>query len=162
MCGSIVMEPDDCWNDTGCEHVTMIDISDKQETHRTAVAEGRIILDHGTVAAIRNGEIRKGDPIRVAEVAVLLAVKRTPSLLPHCHPIPIGSIDVGFHLGDDSVTCRCTVRARYRTGVEMEALLGVSTGLLTIWDMVKYLEKDGGGQYPGTLITDIRILEKIK
>jgi cyclic pyranopterin phosphate synthase len=79
-----------------------------------------------------------------------------------CHPIPIGSVEAKFSLGEDTVEATCRVSAVYRTGVEMEALTGVSVALLTVWDMVKYLEKDEAGQYPETVITGIRVREKRK
>jgi cyclic pyranopterin phosphate synthase len=79
-----------------------------------------------------------------------------------CHNIPLDNVDAQFVMDDDSVEVRCSVTATYRTGVEMEALTGVSVGLLTIWDMVKYLEKDDQGQYPSTKITDVIVTEKRK
>jgi cyclic pyranopterin phosphate synthase len=144
------------------DRVRMIDISGKEVVHREAEAEGVINLRKETVDAIKNGEIKKGDPLQAAEIACMLAVKKTPELIPLCHPIPITSINTEFELGDDSVTARCRVVADYRTGVEMETLAGVTAALLTVWDMVKYLEKDEGGQYPTTTITGIRVLEKTK
>jgi cyclic pyranopterin phosphate synthase len=144
------------------DRVRMIDISGKEVVHREAEAEGVINLRKETVDAIKNGEIKKGDPLQAAEIACMLAVKKTPELIPLCHPIPITSINMEFELGDDSVTARCRVVADYRTGVEMETLAGVTAALLTVWDMVKYLEKDEGGQYPTTTITGIRVLEKTK
>jgi cyclic pyranopterin phosphate synthase len=144
------------------DRVRMIDISGKEVVHREAEAEGVINLRKETVDAIKNGEIKKGDPLQAAEIACMLAVKKTPELILLCHPIPITSINIEFELGDDSVTARCRVVADYRTGVEMEALAGVTAALLTVWDMVKYLEKDERGQYPTTTITGIRVLEKTK
>lgn len=140
----------------------MVDIADKESVPRTAEAVGRIILRKETVEAIRAGKVRKGDPLAVAEVAAIQAVKRTPDLIPMCHQIPISSVDASFALGEDYVEARCRVNAVYKTGVEMEALTGVSVALLNIWDMVKYMEKDDAGQYPGTRITDVRVVEKRK
>jgi len=140
----------------------MVDVSDKKVVHREAEASGRINLKTQTIEAIRTGEVKKGDPLSAAEIACILAVKKTPELLPLCHPVPITSVRIEFTLAADHIEARCRVEADYKTGVEMEALTGVSTALLTIWDMVKYLEKDEGGQYPSTVITDIRILEKRK
>ncbi len=142
--------------------VRMVDISGKEVVHRTAEAVGRISLRKETVAAVRDGRIEKGDPLTVAEVACIQAVKRTPDLIPLCHPIPIDSVDADFELGEDYVEARCRVAADYRTGVEMEALTGVAVALLNVWDMVKYLEKDEGGQYPTAEITGIRVVEKRK
>ena len=140
----------------------MVDVSKKDIVPREAEAVGRIRLKKETVKAIREGKVKKGSPLAAAEIACIQAVKKTSDLIPLCHNIPIGSVDADFILGDDWVEARCRVTAIYRTGVEMEALTGVSVGLLTIWDMVKYLEKDAKGQYPSTLITDIRVTEKRK
>jgi cyclic pyranopterin phosphate synthase len=140
----------------------MVDVSGKEMVPRTAEALGRIRLRKGTVDAIRGGRVRKGDPLAAAEIACIQAVKRTPELIPMCHPIPIGSVEAEFSLGEDTVEATCRVSAVYRTGVEMEALTGVSVALLTVWDMVKYLEKDEAGQYPETAITDVRVREKRK
>ena len=140
----------------------MVDISEKEIVQRKAEATGRIILKRETVAAIRSGKVKKGDPLAVAEISCIQAVKKTPDLIPMCHNIPLGNVDAHFTVNDDSVEVRCSVTAMYRTGVEMEALTGVSVGLLTIWDMVKYLEKDELGQYPSTKITDVVVTEKRK
>ena len=142
--------------------ITMIDVSGKEIVHREAEASGRINLKPETIEKIRSGDIKKGDPLPAAEVACILAVKKTPELLPLCHPIPITSVDAAFHVADDHIEARCRVTADYKTGVEMEALTGVTVALLTIWDMVKYLEKDTDGQYPSTVITDVKVTEKRK
>ena len=146
----------------GRNPVKMIDVSGKEVVHREAEAVGRIRLKEGTVDAIKARKVKKGNPLSVAEVASILAVKRTPDTIPLCHPIPITSVTTEFRLDDDHVEARCRVTADYKTGVEMEALAGVTAALLTIWDMVKYLEKDDGGQYLSTSITDIRVVEKMK
>ena len=140
----------------------MVDITRKDAVPRTAEAVGRIILKKATIGAIRSGKVKKGDPLAVAEIACILAVKKTPELIPMCHNIPIGSVDADFTLGEAWVEARCKVTAIYKTGVEMEALTGVSVSLLTIWDMVKYLEKNKEGQYPSAKITDIIVKEKRK
>lgn len=140
----------------------MVDITEKKAVPRTAEAVGRIALKRETIRVIKEGKVRKGDPLAVAEIACIQAVKRTPDLIPMCHNIPIGTVNAVFDLGDDYVEARCSVSATYRTGVEMEALTGVSVALLTIWDVVKYLEKDEAGQYPSTRISDIRVIEKRK
>jgi cyclic pyranopterin phosphate synthase len=140
----------------------MVDITAKDAVPRTAEATGRIILKKDTIGAIKSGKVKKGDPLAVAEIACILAVKKTPELIPMCHNIPIGSVDADFTIGEDWVEARCRVTAVYRTGVEMEALTGVSVGLLTIWDMVKHLEKNEKGQYPSAKITDIIVREKRK
>jgi cyclic pyranopterin phosphate synthase len=140
----------------------MVDITGKDVVPRTAEAVGRIILKKETIGVMKSGKVKKGDPLAVAEIACILAVKKTPELIPMCHNIPIGSVDADFTVGDEWVEARCKVTAIYKTGVEMEALTGVSVSLLTIWDMVKYLEKDKAGQYPSAKITDIIVREKRK
>jgi cyclic pyranopterin phosphate synthase len=140
----------------------MIDISGKKVVVREAVASGRIILSPETVKLVKAKRIKKGDPLLVAEVAAMKAAKETSLLIPHCHQIPLNTVELGFSLGDDYIEATCLVKAEAMTGVEMEALVGVSMALTTIWDMVKYLEKDSHGQYPSTSIADIRVLKKTK
>jgi cyclic pyranopterin phosphate synthase len=140
----------------------MVDVSEKPVIHRKAEAVGKIHLSPKTMAEIKAGRIKKGDPLQVAEVAAMSAAKQTHLLIPHCHQIPLDAVGVDFRLSEDSLEARCVVRAQARTGVEMEALVGVSAALNTVWDMVKYLEKDEGGQYPNTRIADIRVVRKEK
>jgi cyclic pyranopterin phosphate synthase len=140
----------------------MVDISAKGEVERMAEAVGRIELKGETILAIREGRVEKGDPLAAAEVAAIMAAKRTPELIPLCHTIPLSSVEVDFDVGEGYVEARCIVKANYKTGVEMEALTGVAAALLTIWDMVKYMEKDEEGQYPTTRIGEIRVVEKRK
>ncbi|MEW6070751.1 MAG: cyclic pyranopterin monophosphate synthase MoaC [Candidatus Thermoplasmatota archaeon] len=140
----------------------MIDISEKQIVARRAVAQGEIKLRKETLEAIRKKIVKKGDVLECAKVACASAVKNTSQLIPFCHQVPITSVNVEFELKESSIICRCEVKADYKTGVEMEALVGISAALLTIWDMVKYLEKDGKGQYPFTKIGNIRIIKKEK
>ena len=142
--------------------VNMVDVSSKPLIFRTTEAEGTIRLSSKTMDALKRGTVKKGDVLATAEIAGILAAKKTPELLPLCHQIPLTSVNLAFHLIDDGVKVRCTVNATYRTGVEMEALIGVSTALLTIWDMVKYMEKDGKGQYQNTKIEDIKVIKKVK
>jgi len=140
----------------------MVDISNKNNVPRIAKAVGRIKLRPGTIKALREGQIQKGDPLAVAEIASIQAVKKTPELIPMCHQVPLTSIDLSFNIGEDWLEAECQVSANYKTGVEMEALIGVSVALINVWDMVKYLEKDIDGQYPWTKISDICVLEKKK
>ena len=140
----------------------MIDISSKDITQRTARARGDITLKKTTIEAVAKGEIKKGDVLGTAQTAAILAVKNTPNLIPLCHNIPVDSVDVLFEIGDETISCECQVKAHYKTGVEMESLVGVAVALLNIWDMVKYLEKDDEGQYPGTFIGNIRVISKQK
>lgn len=140
----------------------MIDISTKEFSNRTAKAKGEIKLKKDTILAIKKGNVKKGDVLGTAQTAAILAVKATPNLIPLCHPILIDSVEVAFDIKEESISCECEVKANYKTGVEMESLAGVSTALLTIWDMVKYLEKDENGQYPSTQINNIEVISKIK
>jgi cyclic pyranopterin phosphate synthase len=140
----------------------MVDVSEKPVVPRTARASGRILLSAGTLARVREGRIVKGDVLATARVAAVLAVKDTPRIVPLCHPLPIERVDVDWDLDESSISCTVTVKSRARTGVEMEALAGVTAGLLAVWDMTKAYEKDEGGQYPSTRITDIRVEDKKK
>ena len=140
----------------------MVDITSKPPVYRKATATGSIRLKESTLQAMRSGEIKKGDPLATARLAAILAVKETPRLIPFCHPIPITGLEVGFELEEMRVRVTVTVTSFGRTGVEMEALTGVGAALLNIWDMVKYLEKDGTGNYSETVIEEIRVLEKVK
>ncbi|MFX0115375.1 MAG: cyclic pyranopterin monophosphate synthase MoaC [Candidatus Hodarchaeota archaeon] len=142
--------------------MSMIDISNKEAVHRTAVASGKIFLLQNTLQQIREKKIKKGDPLTVGQTAAILAVKQTPTLIPFCHPIRITSVNVRFTVEQEYIEAICEVAAVEKTGVEMEALVGVTNALNTVWDMVKYLEKDAKGQYPNTQITDIRVLSKQK
>jgi cyclic pyranopterin phosphate synthase len=140
----------------------MVDVTDKPVVLRKAEASGRIYLSSGTIERIRGGNIKKGDPFLVAEVAGMNAAKQTHLLVPHCHQIPLDTVQVTFQMMPEFVEATCFVSAQARTGVEMEALVGVTMALNTVWDMVKYLEKDERGQYPGTRITDVRVVKKEK
>jgi len=140
----------------------MVDISGKRTVSRKAKAQGFLDLSSRTLKAIRDRKVKKGDVLEVAKVAAINGVKNTPQLVPHCHPVPVEGVDVAINLLKKGVKVTCTVKARYKTGVEMEALAGVTCALLTIWDMVKYLEKDTKGQYPRTRIHDVKVLEKKK
>ncbi|MBU4266350.1 MAG: cyclic pyranopterin monophosphate synthase MoaC [Candidatus Altiarchaeota archaeon] len=142
--------------------INMIDVSAKESIPRTATAEGRIVLKSNTLEKIKNNQIKKGDPLIVAEIAAINAVKETPRIIPLCHQIPISGIETNFEINDDSITARVTVKAVAKTGAEMEAIVGVNTALTTIWDMVKYLEKNENGQYPHTLIEKVRVVKKTK
>ncbi len=140
----------------------MVDVGNKDIVTRKAIASGEIILGRDTIEMIRTGSVEKGNVLSTARIAAILAVKRTPEMIPMCHQIPITSVDVDFDIGDERVSAVVEVRSMGRTGVEMEALTGVSTALLTIWDMVKSAEKDDTGNYPHTCIRNIKVVEKIK
>lgn len=140
----------------------MIDISEKEVTKRRAVARGKLHLKKETIKKIKKNEIKKGDPIEIARIAAVNAAKETSRLIPLCHQIPLELVESDFDIREDFIEVNVTVSARAKTGVEMEALAGVSLALLTLWDMVKYLEKDERGQYPSTRITDVEVLKKEK
>ncbi len=140
----------------------MIDVTEKPVIRRQAEAAGKIFLSPDTIGKIRDGLIKKGDPLLVAEVAAMNAAKQTHLLIPHCHQIPLDMVKVDFDVSTESIAAKCLVRTHARTGVEMEALVGVSMALNTIWDMVKYLEKNEAGQYLSTRITDIIVVKKEK
>ena len=142
--------------------VAMIDISEKPTIKRIATAAGRIYLKTSTISKIQEGTIKKGDPLTVGRVAALLAVKKTPDLIPLCHQIPISRISFSSDISSNFIEVSVTVTTLAPTGVEMEALVGVTTFLSNIWDMTKYLEKDENGQYPETRMESIRVVKKIK
>jgi cyclic pyranopterin phosphate synthase len=129
---------------------------------RRAVALGGLRLGKKSLSAIRRGRVEKGDPLRAGELAGLMAMKRTPELIPHCHPIPLTGGRVDLRVVRGGVGAECEAEAVYRTGVEMEALVGVTVALLTVWDMVKYLEKDARGGYPTARLGPIRVVTKEK
>jgi cyclic pyranopterin phosphate synthase len=133
----------------------MVDVSAKPLSARTAVAEGRITLANDTVALIRKNEIAKGDVIATARLAGIQAAKRTAHLIPLCHTIPLSEVKIDIELAKDGATVRCTARTVAQTGVEMEALTGVSVALLTIYDMCKAVDKE-------MEIGEVRLLEKTK
>ena len=121
----------------------MVDVSAKAETDRRAVAVGRIRVSPETLRVIREGSAAKGDVLGTARLAGIMGAKRTPDLIPLCHPLPLGKCAVDFTLLEEecAVEARCTVALRGRTGVEMEALTGVSVALLTVYDMCKAIDK---------------------
>lgn len=121
----------------------MVDVTHKEETSRTAVAKGRIRVSPETLQAITEGTAKKGDVLGVARVAGIMAVKRTSELIPMCHPLMLGKCSVDFRLDREQceVEAICTASLKGQTGVEMEALTGVSVALLTIYDMCKAIDK---------------------
>ena len=133
----------------------MVDVGQKSPTRRTAVAGARVLVSRETFELIRSGGMKKGDVLTVAQVAGVMGAKRTPELIPMCHPILIDGVDLRLRLDEErcSVEIRATVSCDGRTGVEMEALTAVSTAALTVYDMCKAVQKD-------MVITDIRLLRK--
>jgi cyclic pyranopterin phosphate synthase len=143
--------------------VVMVDVSGKAEIFREATATGTIRLKPETVNLIKTGKIAKGDPLYTAKIAGVLAAKKTSSLVPLCHPLPLTNVEVKAEIVDKStVEVSATVKAKAQTGVEMEALSATSAALLTVWDMVKQYEKDSDGQYPTTAIQNIHVVRKLK
>ena len=140
----------------------IVHIGSKPVVERHASATGLLHLQAATVLAIQNKEIKKGDVLEASTIAAIQAVKETPRIIPHCHPIPLEGCTVSWSFEGNALRCTVNVAANYKTGIEMEALTGVSAGLLCALDMVKSLEKDENGQYPSTSITDIVVVEKFK
>jgi len=144
------------------DQIRMVDVSEKEIVSREATASGTIILRKETLQAIADGTTIKGNVLATARVAATLAIKDTARIIPMCHSIPIHGIEIEFAQTEQGITTRVRVISSGKTGVEMEALVGASTALLTIWDMVKSAEKDENGQYPVTRIQDIKVEEKHK
>ncbi len=142
--------------------VRMVEISGKRDVRRVAKAKGNIKLRKKTVDHIRAGKVEKGNVLTTAQIAATQAVKKTPELIPMCHSLQITGVKVDFELRDEEVEALVEVTTIGKTGVEMEAITGVAVALLTIWDMIKAVEKDAHGQYPRTEISEIRVLEKLK
>ena len=139
-------------NDAG--HARMVDVSSKPKTSREAKAAGKIMMNAETLAAVKSGGITKGDVLAVAQVAGIMAAKKTSDVIPMCHPLMLTSVDISFEYMEDGITIAATVKCSGETGVEMEALTAVSVAALTVYDMCKSMQKD-------MMITDIRLMEKI-
>lgn len=137
-------------------NAVMVDVSGKAVTSRTAVAQGSILVNEAVRRAVQDGKVQKGDVLGVARVAGIMAVKRTSDLIPMCHPLMIRKCSVDFMVdeAENSITAVCTVKCEGQTGVEMEALTGVSVALLTIYDMCKAIDKT-------MTMTDIHLVEKM-
>jgi cyclic pyranopterin monophosphate synthase len=131
----------------------MVDVSGKAETVRRAVAQGFVRLSPATVRLLRDGAVPKGDALGVARIAGIMAAKRTSDLIPLCHPLPVTKVSVDLAVEDEGVNIVAEVGVTGRTGVEMEALTAVSIAALTLYDMVKAVDR-------GAVITDIRLAEK--
>ena len=140
----------------------IIDISSKPKVRRTAKATGILRLSKEAIDIVKNGRTSKGDVREASTVAAIQAVKETSRMIPHCHAIPIEGCNIKWELEGNALRCNVSVVSHWNTGVEMEALCGVSAGLLCAWDMLKSIEKNSFGQYPDTGIEGIRVLEKNK
>lgn len=147
---------------TGKSIEGIVDIGTKAVVERRAIAKGRVHLQPATKEAITTGTVNKGDVIEASTVAAIQAVKDTPRIIPHCHPIPLEGTRVEWHWENNDLWCVVEVNAHYKTGIEMEAITGVCAGLLCVFDMVKSLEKDERGQYPSAKISDVQVVEKFK
>lgn len=131
----------------------MVDVTDKESTVRIATARGTVKVNTDTMALIRSGGMKKGDVLAVAQVAGIMAAKKTADIIPMCHPLRLSSVDINFELTDTEIIIQATVKCKESTGVEMEALTAVSTAALTIYDMCKAVQRD-------IEITDIRLMYK--
>ncbi|MFZ6755516.1 cyclic pyranopterin monophosphate synthase MoaC [Undibacterium sp. Dicai25W] len=133
----------------------MVDVAEKQDSHRIAIACGSIRMKPETLSIITEGTAKKGDVLGIARIAAIMAAKRTSDLIPLCHPLAITRIHVNFSISTDtnSIQCQAQVETVGKTGVEMEALTAVQVGLLTIYDMCKAVDR-------GMVMSDIRVLEK--
>jgi cyclic pyranopterin phosphate synthase len=134
-------------------HARMVDVSAKDVTAREARASGRVLLSAEAIAALRAGQVPKGDALAVARIAGIQAAKRTPDLVPLCHPIAIHAVTVDLQVTEKAVEIATTVRTADRTGVEMEALTSVTVAALALIDMVKAID-------PAAVISDVRVEEK--
>ena len=136
-------------------NAVMVDVTDKEITERVAVAGGIIAVNEEVYAAIKNGTAKKGDVLGTARIAGIMAAKKTSDLIPMCHPLMLTKVTIDFEYEAEKrqIKCICTAKLSGKTGVEMEALTGVSVALLTIYDMCKALDR-------GMRISDIRLMEK--
>ena len=133
--------------------VRMVDVSSKPATDRVAVARGFILISPDALNQIRNGTVSKGDPLQAAKLAGIMAAKRTSDLIPLCHPLPLSQIEVDLNPREDGYEIEARVRTLAQTGVEMEALTAVTAAALTVYDMVKAIDR-------GMKIGEIRVVEK--
>lgn len=139
------------FDESGKAH--MVDVGEKKETHRIAIACGTITMKQATLATILDKSADKGDVLGIARVAAIMGAKRTADLIPLCHPVALTRVTVNFTVEKGGIQCRAQTETVGKTGVEMEALTAVQTGLLTIYDMLKAIDR-------GMTITDVRLLEK--
>lgn len=139
----------------GSGNAIMVDVTDKEITERTAVAAGNITVNKEVFDAIKNAAVKKGDVLGTARIAGIMAAKKTSDLIPMCHPLMLTKVTIDFELDGEShrIKCICTAKLSGKTGVEMEALTGVSVALLTIYDMCKAMDR-------GMIMSDIHLVEK--
>ncbi|MFA7596626.1 MAG: cyclic pyranopterin monophosphate synthase MoaC [Novosphingobium sp.] len=134
-------------------HARMVDVGGKAETARRAIATGRIRMSAQALAAIRDGDVPKGDVLAAARIAGIMAAKRTGELIPLCHPLALDAVTLDFAFEDDALRATATASLTGRTGVEMEAMVAVSIALLTIYDMAKAIDK-------AMVVEEVRLLSK--
>lgn len=134
-------------------HAKMVDVTDKTVTCREAIAEGSIYMSKQTLSEIIEGNVKKGDVLGVAQVAGIMAAKKTSDIIPMCHPLMLTGVDISFDIKESEITIRATVKCKGETGVEMEALTAVSVAALTIYDMCKAIQKD-------MTIGEVKLIEK--
>ena len=127
-------------NDEG--RARMVDVTDKSETFREAVAEATVVVNSSTMELIKSGNMKKGDVLAVAQVAGIMAAKKTSDIIPMCHPLSLTSVDISFDLSDTEINIKASVKCKANTGVEMEALTAASTAALTVYDMCKAVQRD--------------------
>ena len=141
------------FNDSGAVH--MVDVGDKDDTHRIAIAGGSISMKKETLELIRQGNHKKGDVLGIARTAGIMGSKKTAELIPLCHPISLTHVDISLTINDEnsSISCECRTETKGKTGVEMEALTAVQVVLLTIYDMCKAVDR-------GMIMSEIQLLEK--
>ena len=150
-----MMEQNDFTHFDEAGRARMVDVGGKEITQRTAAARARVLVNEETFRLIRTGGIRKGDVLTVAQIAGIMAAKRTPELIPMCHPIQISGVELRLWLNENrlSVDIEANVRCEGKTGVEMEAMTAVSTAALTVYDMCKAVQRD-------MVITDVKLYRK--
>ena len=134
-------------------HAKMVDVTEKEITCREAIAEGSVIVSESTMQTIRSGGVKKGDVLSVAQVAGIMAAKKTADIIPMCHPLALSGVDISYDLTDTVIRITAAVKCKGSTGVEMEALTAVSAAALTIYDMCKAIQRD-------IEITEIRLVYK--
>jgi cyclic pyranopterin phosphate synthase len=139
-----------------------VDVSQKPVSFRQATATGFIRLKRETIERVRKSGVEKGDPLSLARITGVMAAKQTPSIVALCHPLRIDSAAVESRLTKEGIEVTATVSAHERTGVEMEALTAVTVALLNVWDVLKQYEKDEDGQYPLTVIQEVKVTKKVK
>ncbi|WP_082224554.1 cyclic pyranopterin monophosphate synthase MoaC [Halolamina rubra] len=163
-------DTDELTHTTDDGDVQMVDVGEKPDTGRRAVARGEIHLTESTIDAVRADEIGKGDVLATARIGAIQAVKHTWETIPMCHQIPITNVDTEFDVRDDRIELEVAVETTGKTGCEMEAIQGVTTGLGVVWDMVKAAEKEvveerdavEASGYPGTAISGVEVVSKEK